>query len=161
MFIQFMPLNGNRIRIAFAIIFLCAGVPLWLVTETIAPQVVHAYTARGDLIIDRLVGEDYETLLRRAEAAARAAAQRSFDKDILVTDVSIIVSGQNYGAVVPVLELSVSRTQWRNHPNPQRWAKYFKAARSLLFFGQNFATPTLQPANTNVPTPPPPPPNTN
>ncbi|MEB3181003.1 MAG: hypothetical protein VKL59_18515, partial [Nostocaceae cyanobacterium] len=105
---------------------------LWIVSEAIAPQIVQAYTARVDLTLDRRPEEAYDTFLRRAEAAARAAAQRSFDKDILITDVSVIISGQNRGAVAPVLSLEVTRPQWRNRPDPQRWATYYKTARRLL-----------------------------
>jgi hypothetical protein len=149
--IQFMPFIGKKIRRAFVIVLL-SGVPFWLATEAIIPQRVQAYTARVDLSLDRLPGDNYETLLRRAEAAARAAAQRSFDRDILVTDVSIVVSVQNYGAVAPVLSLEVSRPQWKTRPDPQLWATYFKTARSLLFFGQNFTKPSSgQPAITNPP----------
>ena len=156
-----MPLIGKKIRIASALFLLLSGVPLWLACEAISPQIVQAYTARVDLSIDRLPEENYETLLRRAETAARSATQRSFDQDILVTDVSIIVSVQNYGAIAPVLELAVSRPQWRNRPDPQRWATYFKTARSLLFFGQNFNTQTplpqpLTPTPKKTPVPPPP-----
>lgn len=132
--IQFMPLIRNKIRIGYALFLLIVGIPIWLMTEAISPQMVQAYTARVDLSLDRLPEENYETLLRRAEAAARAAVQRSFDQDILVTNVSVIVSVQNQGAIAPVLELAVDRSQWRTRPDPQRWATYFKSARSLLFF---------------------------
>ncbi|MBD0386129.1 MAG: hypothetical protein ICV54_06265 [Nostoc sp. C3-bin3] len=125
---------ARRIRIVPLVILLISTVPAWFLTEAIAPQLVRAYTARIDLGIDRLPEENYETVLRRAEAAARAAAQRSFDQDILVTDVSIIVSVQNYGSIAPVLTLDVSRPQWRSRPDAQNWATYFKTARSLLFF---------------------------
>ncbi len=163
---------GTKIRIVPLIFLLLTAVPVWFVCEAIAPQIVRAYTARVDLAIDRLPEETYETVLRRAEAAARAAAQRSFDQDILVTDVSVIVSVQSQGAIAPVLALDVSRPQWRNRPDTQRWATYFKTARSLLFFEQNLTTvPTLQnlaappplqnlatpPATTENPTTPPPP----
>ncbi|MBR8837563.1 MAG: hypothetical protein DSM106950_27030 [Stigonema ocellatum SAG 48.90 = DSM 106950] len=137
-----MPLIGKKIRIASTLFLLLSGVPLWLVTEAMTAKIVQAYTTRVDLAIDGLPGDNYESLVQRAEAAARAAAQRSFDQDILVTDVSIIVSVQNYGAIAPVLELAVSRQQWRTRPDPQRWATYFKTARSLLFFQQNFTPPT-------------------
>ncbi|MBF2064792.1 MAG: hypothetical protein IGS39_10280 [Calothrix sp. C42_A2020_038] len=110
------------------------GVPLWVATVISTPQIVRAYTATGDIVIDRLSEETYENILTRAEAAARAAAQRTFDQDILITDVSVIISGQNYGAIAPILELRVSRQQWRNRPDPKVWATYFRAARSLLFF---------------------------
>ncbi|BAZ00212.1 hypothetical protein NIES37_42010 [Tolypothrix tenuis PCC 7101] len=143
---------GTKIRIVPLIFLLLTAVPVWFVCEAIAPQIVRAYTARVDLAIDRLPEETYETVLRRAEAAARAAAQRSFDQDILVTDVSVIVSVQSQGAIAPVLALDVSRPQWRNRPDTQRWATYFKTARSLLFFEQNLTTvPALQ----NLTTPPP------
>ena len=132
-----MPSMAKKIRITNAVLLLSTAVPTWLVSETLTPQIVQAYTNRVDLEITRFPGDNYQSLLRRAEAVARAAAQRSFDKDILVTDVSVVVSAQNYGAIAPVLELNVSRTQWRNRPDTQRWAKYFKMARTLLFFGQN------------------------
>ncbi|MEB3216777.1 MAG: hypothetical protein VKN72_11180 [Nostocales cyanobacterium 94392] len=129
-----MLLFAKKIRITNAVLLLSTAVPMWLVIDAIAPQIVKAYTSRTDLEIDRLPGDNYQSLLRRAEAVARAAAQRGFDQDILVTDVSVIVSVQNYGAIAPVLELNVSRNQWRNRPDPQRWAKYFKMAQTLLFF---------------------------
>lgn len=130
---SFISQIAGRIRIVPLLVLLISTVPAWFLMETITPQVVRAYTARVDLAIDRLPDENYETVLRRAEAAARASAQRSFDQDILVTDVSIIVSVQNYGAIAPVLTLEVSRPQWRSRPDAQNWATYFKTSRSLLF----------------------------
>ncbi len=132
--IPFMPSIVNPIRRGLGLFLLASAVPMWFTIEAIAPQVVQAYTTRVDLSLDRLSSESYQSLLRRAEAMARAAAQRSFDKDILVTDVSIIVSVQNQGSIVPVMALEVTRPQWRAKPDPQRWATYFKMARNLLFF---------------------------
>ncbi|MBD2356903.1 hypothetical protein H6G41_20120 [Tolypothrix sp. FACHB-123] len=125
---------ARKIRIVQLGVLLFSAVPVWFAYEAIAPQIVRAYTARVDLAIDRLPEENYETILRRAEAVARAAAQRSFDQDILVTDVSVIVSVQSLGAIAPVLALEVTRQQWRTRPDAQRWATYFKTARSLLLF---------------------------
>jgi hypothetical protein len=132
---------ARKIRIVQLGVLLFSAVPVWFAYEAIAPQIVRAYTARVDLAIDRLPEETYETILTRAEAAARAAAQRSFDQDILVTDVSVIISVQSLGAIAPVLALEVTRPQWRNRPDPQRWATYFKTARSLLLFEPNLTTP--------------------
>ncbi|WP_017654162.1 hypothetical protein [Fortiea contorta] len=132
----FISQLARKIRTVSLAVLLSSPVAVWFLTEAIAPSMVSAHTARVDLAIDRLPEENYETILRRAEAAARAAAQRSFDQDILVTDVSIIISVQNYGAIAPVLSLDVTRPQWRTRPDPQRWATYFKTARSLLFFEQ-------------------------
>lgn len=146
---------AKQIRIVPLIVLLGTAIPLWVVCEAIAPQSVQAYTARVDLAIDSLPEENYETILRRAEAAARAAAQRSFDQDILVTDVSVVVSAQNYGAIAPVLALEVSRLQWRNRPDPHVWATYFKTARSLLFFGRDSTTTNSPPPVPATPTPAP------
>ncbi|PAX59741.1 hypothetical protein [Brunnivagina elsteri] len=131
-----MTAKEAKIRIVYATLLLGTAVPVWGITEGISPQIVRAYTARADIVIDRLPEETYETMLRRAEAAARAGAQRSFDQDILITEVSVIISGQNYGAIAPILDLRVNRQQWRNRPDPQVWATYFKSARSLLLFDQ-------------------------
>ena len=143
---------AKKIRIFPLMVLIFSTVPVWLVAETLTSQIVRAYTARVDLTIDRLPDENYETILRRAEATARAAAQRSFDQDILITDTSVIVSVQSYGAIAPVLSLEVSRQQWRTRPDPQRWATYFKTARSLLMFDKNQPT---QAAATVTTAPPP------
>jgi hypothetical protein len=134
-FIKFMPLIVSKKSIAHTIFLLGTAVPVWSLGEFITPQIVRAYTARADIIVDRLsADEDYETLLRRSEATARAAAQRAFDQDILITDVAMVISVQNYGSIAPVLELNVSRNQWRHRPDAQVWATYYRAARSLLLF---------------------------
>ncbi|WP_190442999.1 hypothetical protein [Trichocoleus sp. FACHB-90] len=111
----------------------CTGVT-WLVSSALAPQIAQAYTARIDL---RMVGqpnETYEGLIRRAEAVARAAAQRSFDRDILVTDVAVMIMGQNQGAIAPILALKVNRGAWRSRPDVSRWATYFPSTKALLGF---------------------------
>ncbi|TAF10182.1 MAG: hypothetical protein EAZ77_03640 [Nostocales cyanobacterium] len=131
---SFIGQFGRKIRILQSGCWLLLAFPLWLATEAISPQVVQAYTARVDLAIERLPEETYETILRRAEAIARAAAQRSFDQDILVTEVSVIVTAQNQGMIAQVLALDVSRLQWKQRPDPQRWATYFKMVQSLLLF---------------------------
>jgi len=108
---------AKEIRIVPLIVLLGTPIPLWLVCEAIAAQSVQAYTARVDLAIDTLPEENYETILRRAEAVARAAAQRSFDQDILVTDVSVVVTAQNYGAIAPVFYASTSLPSIDDHVN--------------------------------------------
>ena len=145
-----LPGLRAKIRIVKAILMLGTTGSVWVATESIAPLKVRAYTATGDIVIDRLSEETYQNMITRAEAAARAAAQRTFDQDILITEVSVIVSGQNYGAVAPILELRVNRQQWRKRPDPKVWAKYFKTARYLLLFDQQA---NQQP--TSAPEPPP------
>ncbi|MBD2576625.1 hypothetical protein [Oscillatoria sp. FACHB-1406] len=133
----------------------CAAIALagggWFAATSLIPPAAIAYSSRTAIALNRQGQESYETFLRRAEAIARAATQRRFDSDILVTDVSVTIVGQNNGAAMPVLILNVSRNDWRKQPDPQRWAKYFRNASVLLGF---------EPRSTTSPgtTPPPPPP---
>jgi len=130
---------------------LLLGTCLCLSTQAIAPQRATAYIARVDLTIDRLSGESYTNIVQRAESIVRVSAQRSFDQDILVTDVSIIVSAQNLGDIVPVLALKVSRTQWKKYPDPHRWATYFRMAQTLLFRGKDSTSPDTASTSTSSP----------
>lgn len=123
----------------------------WLVAEAIAPQHAHAYTARSSVTLTHQPNESFPGFLRRAEAVARAAAQRSFDRDILVTDVAVTVLGQNEGAIVPLLLLRVSRQSWKRRPDPQSWISYFPNTQSLL----GIQEPTVASETQEAPTTPP------
>lgn len=104
----------------------------WLTLAAIAPQIAQAYTANVSVSLNRQPNESFQSFMRRAESVARAAAQRSFDGDILVRDVAVTVLGQNDGAIVPILSLKVSRQAWKSRPDPQRWASYFPNTQLLL-----------------------------
>ncbi|MCD8486738.1 MAG: hypothetical protein LRZ84_08350 [Desertifilum sp.] len=127
---------------------------VWTLATAIAPQPAQAYTARASVTITRTGGESYQTLLQRAEAAARAAAQRTFDSDLLATDVSIIIVAQNNGASVPILTLEATRPQWSRRPDPRAWATYLPNAEVLLGFRTpEPAAPAAQPAAPPSPQP--------
>lgn len=108
------------------------GTGIWLTEALIAPQASQAYTSRLDLFIAREAGESYDTLLRRGEMAARAGAQRSFDQDLLITDVSVTVVVEGDGVSVPILALRVDREEWRARPEAYYWATYYRTAEALL-----------------------------
>ncbi|MBW4664397.1 MAG: hypothetical protein KME01_09385 [Chroococcus sp. CMT-3BRIN-NPC107] len=94
------------------------------------PQTAQAETARiDDITIDRQPDETYDSLIQRAEAAARTALQQGFDRGSQITDVSVIILGQNQGVIAPVLSVGVSRPQ-RNGGSDG--FTYFNSARSLL-----------------------------
>ncbi|MFB2837750.1 hypothetical protein [Floridanema evergladense] len=107
---------------------------LYVVKETITPLIAKAYTMRVNLSLERQPNESYETIIRRAEAIARAAVQRSFDSDILVNEASVIVTCNNNGLIAPIISVRVSRSQWSNTPNIQRWTRYYSNSRALLDF---------------------------
>lgn len=158
-----------RVTAASLAVLLGVAGSFCLVEATIAPQLVQAYETRVDVGLDRRANETYSMMVRRAEQIARAAAQRSFDRDILISQVSVIVIGRNQGAEAPILTLDVSRVQWRNRPDARRWATYYKTASFLLGFDDSSAiisapvpsapvqpapVPTRTPAPTPTPTSP-------
>lgn len=92
----------------------------------------QAYTDQLNITLERQVDEPYAGLTQRAEMAARTAAQQSFSRDILITEVDVTVLGQNGLAIVPILRLTVSRNDWRSRPDPRYWSSYFSTAEMLL-----------------------------
>lgn len=132
----------------------------WVTTAVIAPQIALADTERVEISLERQPNETYQAMLNRAEVAALSAVQQSFDQDILLTNVSVMIIGQNRGAIAPVLSMDVSRNQWLRNPDVQHWVRYFTTARSLLGFegvatttaGSGTATPsTLEQSETASP----------
>jgi hypothetical protein len=123
----------------------------WLVLSSLTAQVAQAYTARTEITLTAQPGESFPTLVRRAETVARAATQRLFDRDILVTDVAVTLLGQNDGQIVPLLSVDVSRQAWRAQPEANRWATYFRNASTLLGFGQTTTTAESTPPTLTQP----------
>lgn len=116
----------------------------WFITATHIPQIAQAQTVSFDVTIDRRPNETYENLVKRAEAAARAAISNNLARNRQAKDVSVTVVAHNGGAIAPVLNLKVSRSQQYN-PNAESGITYFNQARSLLRLDEDLAT---TPANT-------------
>ncbi len=132
---------------------LAFGGTVGLAQSAIAPLVAQAYTARVDLTLDTGREETYDVLLKRAENVARAAVQRSFDADLLATEVIVIVVGDRGGIVAPIMDVRVSRAEWRSRPDVAYWGEYYRDARSLLGFeslsapdSETAASPTASPS---------------
>jgi len=129
-------------------VLLGLGGGLWFTAEALRPEIAGAYTVQINLPVARRQNESYEALIRRAKAVAMSTTQQRFYQNNQVTDVSVVVVGQNQGEISPVLSLQVSRPQWFNHEtscgtdqaigncptNDQRWVRYFSDARVLLGF---------------------------
>lgn len=124
--------SWQRSLLSAGLAAILGGTGIWLTEALIAPQASQAYTSRLDLFLAREAGESYDTLLRRGEMAARAGAQRSFDQDLLITDVSVTVVVEGDGVSVPILALRVDRDQWRSRPEAYYWATYYRTAEALL-----------------------------
>lgn len=143
---------AKKTEMATLVMLLGLGGGLWISTEVVTPQTAQAETAHINLSLESQPDQTYETILSRAEEVAKTAAQARFDQNSRVTDVSIMVVAQNQGAIAPVLSLEVSRSQWRNRREVQRWSTYFTNARSLLGF-EDVATTNPNQPGTATPVP--------
>ena len=144
---------ARETQIVSVVVLLGLGGVFWVTSVALTPHIAQAYTDRIELSLDRRPNETYETLVGRAEAAARRVAQASFEKDTNVTDVSVIIVAQNQGAIAPILSLKVSRPQWLRQPDAQHWATYFSNAQLLLKFKNLATSPSSQPDTQNISTP--------
>jgi hypothetical protein len=107
-----------------------------LVTDAIAPPPATAYPQNVEIYLTRQGGETYENLLDRSSVIARAATQRTFDADVLVTEVAVIILADNEGLIAPLLTLNVSREQWWERPDPKAWIDYYDGVSTLLQFNK-------------------------
>jgi hypothetical protein len=108
------------------------GSVVWGVDAALRPTIVQASTARLDVVLDRLPHETFNALIRRSELVARAAAQRSFDRDILTNEVAIVILARQKESQAPILLLKVSRSQWQSRPDIKQWATYYRTSERLL-----------------------------
>jgi len=108
-----------------------------LVLSTIALSLAIASTAVAerrevDIRIPINKDEGFTIMTRKAELLARSAAQRTFDRDVLVSDVSVKVTAENKETAALILQLIVSRSNWASRPDPKVWATYFPMAKALI-----------------------------
>lgn len=107
-----------------------------MIPSAIAPKIVTAYPQTVEIYLTRQGGETYENLLERSAIIARAATQRTFDTDVLVTEVAVIILADNEGLIAPLLTLNVSREDWWQKPDPKAWINYYDGISTLLQFNQ-------------------------
>jgi hypothetical protein len=105
--------------------------------STIAMSLVIASAAIAerrevDIRIPINKDEGFTIMTRKAEVLARSAAQRTFDRDVIVSDVSVKVTAQNQETAAIILQLIVSRSDWASRPDPKVWATYFPMAKALI-----------------------------
>ena len=95
-----------------------------------------AIAERREVDIRLLANQDegFIVMVRKAEILARSAAQRTFDREVLVSDVSVKVTAQNQDQdqAAIILQLIVSRRDWASRPDPKIWATYFPMAQALI-----------------------------
>ncbi|MBD1822619.1 hypothetical protein H6F51_08925 [Cyanobacteria bacterium FACHB-DQ100] len=127
-------LTPMAFRSSLVLSLLTFGCAMWSIEAIVAPIATEAYTSRIEVTLDRGSSETYESLVRRAELVARTAAQRGFDRDLLASEMSIVIVGRNGGMAAPVVTLWVTRSQWQSLPDARRWATYYRNSAGLLGF---------------------------
>ena len=142
-------------------LLLCAALGFATVVNLLpSPQSANAYIARQEIRVERLKSESYEAFIRRSELVLRAALQRGFDRDVVMSSMVIFIIGQHQGMEAPVMSVEVSRSQWQSRPDARVWATYYRMSQTLLGFGyapipdlpQGAAAP-VQPPNPFTPQP--------
>jgi hypothetical protein len=111
------------------------GVGVVWIPQVVTPPAAVAYTSRLNLFLTREADESFEVFIQRAEIVARAAVQRSFDADVVMTDAIVTVVGDYQGIAVPILTIDVSRSEWQRRPDVEYWATYYEAAEGLMSSG--------------------------
>ncbi len=140
-------------RLNTRLLFLCAALGLTAVVNLLpSPQSANAYIARQEIRVERLKNESYDAFIRRSELVLRAALQRGFDRDVVMSSMFIFIIGQHQGLEAPVMSVEVSRSQWQSRPDPRVWATYYRMSQTLLGFGY-VSTPNLSPPGGIVPVP--------
>ncbi|HEY9853062.1 MAG TPA: hypothetical protein V6D28_26565 [Leptolyngbyaceae cyanobacterium] len=147
----------KSLKLISIVTLLALGGSIWLPTSANAqttpnrpvPRATQPGIAQLSLTLDRQPNENYDTLVGRAEAAARNIALRTFNQNPGVRGVNITVLGQNEGSIAPLLSLEVNRQNWASRPNTQLWSTYFKTSRSLLRLDGSAGNVANQPVNGN------------
>ncbi len=105
----------------------------------------YAETKPIHLVVDAEVSASFSGLLQQAELTAEAAVSQTFAQQPEVTDITVNVTGERYGQIVPILVANITRTDWQNTPNIRSWARNLLTPALLLGFsrpqgGQSFGS---------------------
>lgn len=108
-------------------------------------SIASAELVERNLILNSDSSESFETLLRQAQDLAKESIEQEFAQNPDVTEVSILISGEHQGQLVPLLRSQVSRSGWQKDSRMPQWTRYFaNNSRVLLGFNKLSAPPTPQ-----------------
>ncbi|HEY9878376.1 MAG TPA: hypothetical protein V6D29_07960 [Leptolyngbyaceae cyanobacterium] len=71
-------------------------------------------------------------LVAQAEALATNAVNQQFRQNPALSEVKVVVMGNRYGEIIPVLTANASRSEWQADPQISAWAQYYSASYALL-----------------------------
>ncbi|MGF1521916.1 MAG: hypothetical protein ACFBSF_06285 [Leptolyngbyaceae cyanobacterium] len=107
-----------------------AALMVWLVGDVYRP----GHAEPGAIVIDMPVyGQvTHGDLVSQAEGLAEAAISRQFGQNSELLKVEVVVLGDRNGEMVPILTVTVSRTQWQENPQVDAWTEYYSNSYALL-----------------------------
>ncbi|MDJ0552983.1 MAG: hypothetical protein QNJ68_00760 [Microcoleaceae cyanobacterium MO_207.B10] len=127
-------------------------------------SIVLAETKQTSQLIDSNNNNSYKVLVKQAEDLVKNIVNQEFKNNPQITEVTVTILGERQSQIVPVLRLTVSRSEWQNNPDIDEFTRYFADAKFLLKFDNNSTTTSdSQPKTPNSspqsPVAPPPPPS--
>lgn len=125
--------RGQVMNLARFVVIRCGmSLAMMFAAWTGFPEMASAEYRDVDVRLNVRQGETFVVLQRRAVTMARSAAQRTFDSEVLISDVSVKVTAQSNERNVTVLQMNVRRQEWVERPDAKVWAIFFPQAQSLL-----------------------------
>jgi hypothetical protein len=85
-------------------------------------------------------GDNFANLVQRGESAAIGTIRRSFSRNSRTNQISLVVLGDRNAQKVPMMRVSVTRSQWQRKPRIKAWTKYYRDAGKILGFPNNQIT---------------------
>lgn len=114
---------------------------LGIISFLISVPSALAQSKESNLLLNLNTNQSFEKILEQAEDLAQLSILEEFRTNPETREISILVSGENNGQIVPLLRSKVSRSQWQINSNIQRYTVYFGSSGVLL----GFYSPSVSP----------------
>lgn len=104
----------------------------------VAPARVRAEPFNVDLTLNVYGPITYDSVFQQAESLARQLLFSSFAQDPSVSEVNLVVLADRNGQIIPLMSVNVSRVDWRDQPDVNRWIAWtapFFSSETLLGLG--------------------------
>ena len=97
-------------------------------------SIARAETKKTDFTIDSSGVSSYRSLMQQAEDRAKRAIATEFADNPELTEITVTILAERLNRIVPLLLVKVSRSQWEEEPEMEKWTRYFITSEVLLGF---------------------------
>jgi hypothetical protein len=143
------PLGSQALNVSVG---LAISLALFISSKVLSSRAMPVESAKIDQVISARSQQSFSDLISQAEQTATQLIQQTFANPA-VTEVRVQVSGERNGLVAPLLEATISRSNWQATPNIQKWSQHFSVAKYLLGYAAppSTASPTASPSPPSAP----------